>query len=63
MVFLNIAEALNDVTRPDESGNIVDSLMAGQYNWLNQRGIFGILASFDEMPQSSLGHLKAGVCR
>jgi len=30
MVFLNIAEALNDVTRPDESGNIVDSLMAGQ---------------------------------
>ncbi|XP_023328884.1 importin-11 [Eurytemora carolleeae] len=30
MVFLNIAETLNDVTRPDDSGAIVDSLMAGQ---------------------------------
>lgn len=30
IVLLNIAEALNDVTRPDESGGLVDSLVAGQ---------------------------------
>jgi len=29
IVFLNIAETLNDVTRPDESGGAIDSLMAG----------------------------------
>jgi len=30
MIFLNIAESLNDVTRPDEAGALIDSLMAGQ---------------------------------
>merc|ERR1719244_1082718 len=31
IIFLNIAETLNDVTRPDtENGGIIDSLMAGQ---------------------------------
>ena len=30
MILLNIAEALNDVTRPDENGAMIDSLMAGQ---------------------------------
>ena len=29
MVLLNIAETLNDVTRPDEQGGVIDSLMAG----------------------------------
>merc|ERR1711915_611325 len=29
IVFLNVAETLNDVTRPDEQGGIIDSLMAG----------------------------------
>merc|ERR1719213_98276 len=29
LVFLNVAETLNDVTRPDEQGGIIDSLMAG----------------------------------
>lgn len=28
-IFLNIAETLNDITRPDENGGVVDSLMAG----------------------------------
>ena len=28
-IFLNIAETLNDITRPDENGGAVDSLMAG----------------------------------
>jgi hypothetical protein len=27
---LNIAETLNDVTRPDETGAMIDSLIAGQ---------------------------------
>ena len=31
-VLLNVAEALNDVTRPDETGGMVDSLMAGKNN-------------------------------
>ncbi len=30
MILLNVAEALNDVTRPDENGTMIDSLMAGQ---------------------------------
>ena len=30
MVLLNIAETLNDVTRTDEQGGVIDSLMAGQ---------------------------------
>ena len=29
IVFLNLAETLNDVTRPDEGGGAIDSLMAG----------------------------------
>ena len=29
MVLLNVAETLNDVTRPDEQGGVIDSLMAG----------------------------------
>jgi hypothetical protein len=29
IVFLNIVETLNDVTRPDEAGGVIDSLMAG----------------------------------
>jgi len=29
LVLLNIAETLNDVTRPDEQGGVIDSLMAG----------------------------------
>ena len=28
-IFLNIAETLNDITRPDENSGVVDSLMAG----------------------------------
>jgi len=30
IIFLNVAETLNDVTRPDDNGGIIDSLMAGQ---------------------------------
>ena len=41
MIFLNIAESLNDVTRPDEAGALIDSLMAGQARrtcYLTHRG-------------------------
>jgi len=30
LILLNIAETLNDVTRPDETGAMIDSLIAGQ---------------------------------
>ena len=30
MVFLNVVEALNDVTHQDDNGQIVDNLIAGQ---------------------------------
>ena len=30
MILLNVGEALNAVTRPDENGTMIDSLMAGQ---------------------------------